>query len=241
MRNLVASISFQSNTFGVATGLFSTSGMMSTAGGWSTAQHLMVHFAYAVLCLRDPVRERSLEVLVNAPFTKWHHKSDVLNKHQGKLCHAAAFQDAELFIRTVENPQVTLPVITDKISQANIEENRHILRSIAEAVLYCGRQCIPLRGDNEGPFKGQAHSGNPGNFVALLKVLAGHDERLKAHLENPKLKNATYLSPQTQNEMIDVIGKRLIQASIVQEVKDARFFTVMVDEVTSHNVELMPL
>lgn len=74
-----------------------------------------------------------------------------------------------------------------------------------------------------------------------MKLLANHDEKLKQHMEQPKLRNATYLSPQTQNQMIDVIGKRIIQAQIVDEVKNAQIYTVMADEVTSHNVELMPL
>ncbi|KAL7844825.1 hypothetical protein SRHO_G00233640 [Serrasalmus rhombeus] len=125
----------------------------------------------------------------------------------------------------------------DSAKEANIKENRHILKCVAEAVLYCGRQCIALRGSAE-----QQHcSGNPGNFLALLKLLSNHNEKLKQHLEKPKLKNATYLSPQSQNEMIDVIGKHVIQAKIVEEVRHAQMYTVLADEVTSHNVELMPM
>ena len=203
-------------------------------------------------------------MLVNAPFTKWHHKFEVLTKHTEKLPHKAAVQDAELFIRSVENPKITIPVMTGSLREANIKENRNILKSVAEAVLYCGRQCIALRGDNENPNKGKATkkeseapstesgnethftpkmqpSGNPGNFLTLIKLVANHDTQLKMHMETPKLQNATCLSHQTQNEMIDVIGKRIIQAKLVQEVKDAQIYTIMVDEVTSHNVELMPL
>ena len=46
--------------------------------------------------------------------------------------------------------------MTDSLREANIKENRHILKSVAEAILYCGRQCIALRGDNENPDKGKA-------------------------------------------------------------------------------------
>ena len=44
-----------------------------------------------------------------------------------------------------------------------------------------------------------------------------------------------------QNEMIDVIVNKIVQYRIVQEVKDARIYTIMVDEVTSHNTEIMPV
>ena len=71
--------------------------------------------------------------------------------------------------------------------------------------------------------------------------MANHDPVLKAHLENPRLRNATYISPHTQNEIFDIIGKRIIQNSIIKEVIQANFYSIMVDEVTSHNKEIMPL
>ena len=75
----------------------------------------------------------------------------------------------------------------------------------------------------------------------MLRLVSNHDPVLKAHLETPRLRNTTYISPHTQNEIIDIIGKRMIQKSIVDEVIQARFYSIMVDEVTSHNQELMPL
>ena len=40
-----------------------------------------------------------------------------------------------------------------------------------------------------------------------------------------------------QNDIIDVIGFDIIRASIVKEVKEAKFFAVLADEVSSHNIE----
>ena len=196
-----------------------------------------LHAAFCVCCALFSNHGDTKKILVNAPFTKWHHRSKVVVKHQNSTKHKEAVEKAEYFIHSIERPETNIAVIVDHNKQANITENRHILKCIAEAVLLCGRQCIALRGNNENV----ASSGNPGNFLAVLRTIAGHDEILKRHLEKPKLKNATYLSPETQNEMIDVIGKNLIQAGIVQEIQDAKFYTILVDEVTSHNVELMPL
>ena len=75
----------------------------------------------------------------------------------------------------------------------------------------------------------------------MLRLLSNHDPVLKAHLKTPRLRNTTYISPYTQNEIIDIIGKQMIQKSIIEEVILARFYSIMVDEVTSHNQELMPL
>ncbi len=225
--------------------------------GWWFVYSSKLDGAFCVCCalFTKPADRKKLGVMINSPFAKWHHKSDVIGHHPKKVSHAFAVQEAELFIQSVENPETTIPILTDSIRQINMDENRHILKSVAETVLYCGRQCIALRGDNEHlqsqrepqssnkaqPTGRTQPSGNPGNFLALMKLLANHDKKLKQHMESPKLRNATYLSPQTQNEMIDVIGKLMIQAKIVEEIKEAQIYTIMVDEVTSHNIELMPL
>ena len=58
-----------------------------------------------------------------------------------------------------------------------------MLKSVASAVLYCARQCIALRGDAEDT----ELPGNPGNFLALLKLLVVHDDELYSHLEAPAM------------------------------------------------------
>ena len=45
------------------------------------------------------------------------------------------------------------------------------------------------------------------------------------------------VSPQTQNEMIDVIGRQIILQSILDELNDAPLYSILADEVTSHNME----
>ena len=67
--------------------------------------------------------------------------------------------------------------------------------------------------------------------------MAKTDSVLQKHLSHPKLRNATYLSPQSQNEIINIIGNHKIRETILKEVRDAEFYAIMVDEVTSHNSE----
>ena len=45
------------------------------------------------------------------------------------------------------------------------------------------------------------------------------------------------MSPQTQNELIEVMGKHIVLRNIVDELKAARWCTILADEVTSHNIE----
>ena len=68
--------------------------------------------------------------------------------------------------------------------------------------------------------------------MSILKVLANYDPTLKKHPDKPRQRNAIYLSPHTQNELIDIIGKKVIQAIC---------YSIMIGEVTSHNKEIMPV
>lgn len=79
------------------------------------------------------------------------------------------------------------------------------------------------------------------NFLSLLREYSVNDPNLKEHLEKPLQKNATYVRMQSQNEMIDVIGHHTIQANIIDEIKAAGFHSIMVDEVTASNDEVMSL
>ena len=112
-------------------------------------------------------------------------------------------------------------------------ELSEVLKSVARVVLFCGRQCIALRGDVENLDTPE----NPGNFLALLKLLAVPDCVLKSHLETPAMPCETQLSPQTQNELIEVMGKHIILKSILGDLNAATYYSILADEVTSHNKE----
>jgi len=173
---------------------------------------------------------------VTTPFRKWNKIGEKANEHESSLYHQKSMELADNFKCTVEHPEMTITSQIDARKAANIERNRSILKSLARAVLYCGRQCIALRGDAENT----ETPGNPGNFLALLKLLAIYDDTLQSHLQTPTMKNATYISPQSQNDLIEVIGEQIFQG-IIDDVNASPFYAILADEVTSHNVEHLAL
>ena len=101
----------------------------------------------------------------------------------------------------------------------------------------CAKQCIAFRGHREDINNNQ----NPDNFLTILKLLAETNEPLREHIENPSRKNATYLSPLIQNEIINIIGKDFLQANLVKEINRARLFSILADKTESHHVEQLLL
>ena len=191
--------------------------------------------AFCVPCALFVSNRSNKQSLVTKPFRKWTRYTSVIVEHAEKSYHRDAMIAAQTFRESIENPSTTLTCVFDKEKEKRIEENRQILKAIARAVLYCGRQCIALRGHREK----LTQSENPGNFLALLKVLSESDPVLEAHLKTGG--RVTYLSPQSQNEMIEVIGKHFIQKKIVEEILEAKYYSILGDEATSHNEEKLSI
>ena len=82
-------------------------------------------------------------------------------------------------------------------------------------IIFLGKQGLGLQGDLEDV----ASEKNPGNFLALLKVFAENGPVLHIHLHQPRAKIVTYLSPKTQNDIIDIISFDVIHASVVTEIQ----------------------
>lgn len=177
-------------------------------------------------------RDSNKGSLVNRPFTKWTKLSNELNLHDSFQYHVKSMVVSNSFVNSIEHVERTLPCILDKTRLQRIDENRHILKFISKAVLFCGQQCIALRGDNEDI----TTAGNPGNFLAILNMLSEQDPILKKHLNTPRDKSAQYISPRSQNEIIEILAKMVLEP-ILKEVREAKLFALMADEATSHNLQ----
>ena len=178
----------------------------------------------------------SPNVLVSRPLTASKKSLEILRNHGKKNYHKQAVLGRDEFLRVMEHRQ---PGIQSQIHQAmadRIASNREKLASIFKTIEFCGRQNISLRGhrDNDTDIEkdhSEQHTVNHGNFRALLhfRVDAG-DTVLGDHLSRAS-RNATYTSSVIQNQVIDVLAEQIRQ-KIITNVKTAKWFTVIADEVT---------
>ena len=154
-------------------------------------------------------------------------------KHEHSKYHQTSLKVADEFCCAMEHPQAGVLNLLDKKRMENIGRNREILKCIVEAILFCAKQCIALHGEIETT----NICTNPGNFLSILKLMSKHNAILKSQLNSPAMKNATYMSPQTQNELLNVMGRHIVSQGIIEEIKQAKLYSIMADEVTSHNTE----
>lgn len=78
------------------------------------------------------------------------------------------------------------------------------------------------------------HTDDRSTFNALLEYRSECDDSLRTHLETCP-RNAKYISHDIQNELIQICGEQIL-ASVLDEGRKARFFTVIVDETTDISV-----
>ena len=78
-------------------------------------------------------------------------------------------------------------------------------------------------------------------YLFLQKLHTINYPVLQEHFKEPFRKEFTYLSPTIQNEMIDIIGKNIIQAILIDGVKKAGMHSVSADEVSSSNNEILSI
>lgn len=135
--------------------------------------------------------------------------------HVSTQWHKAAVTTAKSFME-----DVPVNVLMISAHKKLVEENKKIVTSIISTIIFCGTHDLPLSKEQ--------HQGVLEDFIQL-RIEAG-DQILKQHIEKCK-KNATYMSPQIQNEFIGLCGA-IIKDEIINDAKKAYAYSIMADETT---------
>lgn len=135
------------------------------------------------------------------------------------------------FLTCYEKPSQAIDVVMSRQVSQIMERNEKVLESLLKITIFCGKQGLALRGHRDDKIDWQASEvGNQGNFAQLVHFRAETDKVLAEYLQGAP-KNAQYTSKTIQNELVTVVGDR-IRESIINEVKDAKFYSIIADEVT---------
>ncbi|KAK3091798.1 hypothetical protein FSP39_022710 [Pinctada imbricata] len=167
------------------------------------------------------------DTFVTSPFISYKKalgKKSSLLKHQSSEHHKNAKMYYQTLLASTESPSTSLPYRFNKQNQANFDCNKKVLESIVDAVIFCGKQNIPLRGHRDDS---TSDASNKGNFLAILKLIGRHDELLSSHLASAK-KNASYTSKTIQNEIIKIIGDKVI-SNILETLHEMKCLQYMVN------------
>ena len=160
-------------------------------------------------------------------------------KHSQNTYHQEAVTLALATIDRSEKPESTRPAFTDNSIKERYETYPKVVRAISRVIHLIGKQGIALRRHRE-ELDDSKPANKPGIFLSILTEVAHYHPVLQEHLEEPFWKDVIYLSPTSQNEMID-IGKNIILVTFVDGVEKAGMHSISTDEVTSSNDEILSI
>lgn len=129
-----------------------------------------------------------------------------------------------------------------------IEQRRMVLNRLIDIVLFIGKQNIAYRGKHEGAHSLDDRNKNHGNFLELVLLIANYDCILNNHVQesiksSKKMMNKkgrgslnTFLSKHFINDnIINRIGTS-IQSIIVNQIKEYKKFSIMIDSTQDTGV-----
>ena len=156
----------------------------------------------------------------------------VLHRHSSAHSHIQCQEQAVTFVAVMERKIPTIKSHLDAKYEVQIQQNTQVLLAIVDVIQFLTKQGIALRGHSWHAEERR----EDGNFSTLINFVANYNPELNAHLQK-SAKNARYLSPKIQNELIGINGS-LICDAIVKECNNSLFWSVMVDKATDvSNVE----
>ena len=160
-------------------------------------------------------------------------------KHENVKSHMNAFKTWKIFsTREARDQRVDVMISQarrEEIKRHNeeVRQNREILRTITNAVLYLGKQELPFRGHDES-----SDSLNKGNYRELLECFTELDSVFERRLHGRLAESEgggdsrfTGVPSHTQNDLIHCLDA-VIEDQTVQELNDCTFLSVQFDETT---------
>ena len=156
-------------------------------------------------------------------------------RHASNSYHQQTVFEAYGIIGKFENPTNTVKTIMDENLKQRYQTYPKVVEALARVVNLLGKQGLALRGHRES----SDASHNQGNFLTLVYEIAHYYPLLKNQLEDSLRKDVKYLGPKSENELIDIIGKKLIQRRIIEEIIEAGIHSISADGVTTCNHEIL--
>jgi len=185
----------------------------------------MVCFVLPVSCLVAVVLTVNLSPLL---FCDWKNATGTsrgaLNRHSLSHGHLQCVEQAVTFIAVMEEKRQSIKSKLSDLYDKEVQQNTKAPICIIDVLQFLTKQGLALRGHtwNKGTKR------ESGNFNTLIDLMAKYHvpSCIPNVLNSPR--NARYLSPRIQNELILINGD-LIQKSIVVECNASLFLSVMLD------------
>ena len=152
-------------------------------------------------------------------FNDWMHLIHAIKRHERSNKHVEAAQ-----VHAAWKKGETLDKHRENEIRKETKKMRKILERVMKVVLVLAEQNLAFRGKIEKIENGEVVGGN---FLSIIKLLAEYDQELKDLIDQKKGSHK-YLSPQIQNELIELLASK-VKDMLLDDIKEAPFFSIVLD------------
>lgn len=159
----------------------------------------------------------------------WKKLYDKLPSHENNKEHIQCYLKWREFEIRIRNDCSIDQLVCEQIAY-EISKWREILTRILDTILFLGERGLALRGESHIIGKP-----NNGNFLGILELISHYDPILRAHLDKVKISQELhqrlqvhYLSPDIQNEFIELCARHIMSV-ILKEREKAKYYAIIVD------------
>ena len=185
---------------------------------------------------KAPQKLQKVSTLVSKAAKASNDATSNFKKHEAAKdgLHSFCVEVMTSFLSNFSGKSLKISTLVDNLRVQKVKENRSLLVPLIDTTLLCGRLGLSFRGHRDAsssyPTCGEMSvSSGVGNFIELLNfAIRRGDSTLEKHYKDHK-KNASYLSPKSQNDLIQSCGNIIVQ-DIVSEIKTNNFFSILADE-----------
>ncbi|XP_065666422.1 uncharacterized protein LOC136087483 [Hydra vulgaris] len=137
-------------------------------------------------------------------FSEWKQLNPRIPEHENSCEHRKCFTSwKELEKNLIEGRSLDKSI--QNAIQTEKEKWRNILKVVIDSIVFCAKNNLAFRGSSN--IIGEPNSGI---FLNTIELIARYHHPLAEHITNVKLKQkfVIYFSPQIQNELIELLGRK---------------------------------
>jgi hypothetical protein len=182
--------------------------------------------------------ENSSALTSQSGYNDWKHLSTTLVRHEKSSLH---FKNITTWLELRNKLKLNLTIDKHQQTLYQIEQRRWrlIIDRVIAIIKFLATQCLAFKGESD-----KLVEQNNGNFLKAVEMISKFDPVLMEHVSNIKKSTISnthmphYLSPTIQNKIICLLGKA-IKTHIIKEIKQAKYFSIILDTTDANHVEQM--
>ncbi|XP_065658447.1 uncharacterized protein LOC136082958 [Hydra vulgaris] len=157
-------------------------------------------------------------------FCDWKKQNPRIPEHENSNEHQRCYSDWKNLEKNLKEGK-TLDSDLQRVINGEMKKWRDILKVIVDAILFCAKNNLALRGSTE-----VIGEQNNGIFLNLIELISHYYPLVAEHVASIKAKKTTtsYFSPRIQNELIELLGQK-VRNEILSNAREAKYYSVLFD------------